>query len=84
MCTAVICKQTDARALSYSLTSENKRHFLKRVKYEGITQQQLYVGSTVVVYARQMRLVDYGDQATKNTIEARSERLAQLTAAACQ
>eukprot|EP00775_Hariotina_reticulata_P006258 gene6258-6496_t len=53
---------------------KNRRHFLKRVKYEGVTPQQLYVGSTVLIYSRQLRLVDYGDEATQLANEGRSER----------
>lgn len=53
---------------------KNRRHFLKRVKYEGVTPQQLYVGSVIVVYTRQLRLIDYGDEFTRKTLEARSER----------
>lgn len=53
---------------------KNRRHFLKRVKYDGVTLQQLYLGSTVVVYARQLRLIEYGDQYTRQCIEACAER----------
>lgn len=39
--------------------------FLKRMAYPEISQQQLYVGSIVTVYSRQLKLVDYGDTYTR-------------------
>jgi len=53
---------------------KNRRHFLKRIKYDGVTLQQLYIGSTIVVYARQLRLIEYGDDFTRQSIEARAEK----------
>jgi nucleoside-diphosphate kinase len=53
---------------------KNRRHFLKRIKYDGVTLQQLYIGSTIVVYARQLRLIEYGDEFTRQSIETRAEK----------
>ncbi|WIA11558.1 hypothetical protein OEZ85_011667 [Tetradesmus obliquus] len=57
---------------------KNRRHFLKRIKYDGVTLQQLYIGSTIVVYARQLRLIEYGDDFTRQSIEARAEKTLAL------
>ena len=39
--------------------------FLKRMAYPEISLKDLYVGSIVTVYARQLKLVDYGDTFTR-------------------
>eukprot|EP00878_Enallax_costatus_P033073 GHUV01036457.1.p1 GENE.GHUV01036457.1~~GHUV01036457.1.p1 ORF type:complete len:120 (+),score=32.60 GHUV01036457.1:575-934(+) len=53
---------------------KNRRHFLKRVKYDGVNLQQLYIGSTITVYSRQLRLIEYGDEYTRHAVESRTER----------
>eukprot|EP00882_Tetradesmus_deserticola_P033432 GHRQ01038195.1.p1 GENE.GHRQ01038195.1~~GHRQ01038195.1.p1 ORF type:complete len:115 (+),score=18.40 GHRQ01038195.1:887-1231(+) len=65
----VCCPQFDIK---------NRRHFLKRIKYDGVTLQQLYIGSTIVVYARQLRLIEYGDDFTRQSIENRAEKTLAL------
>ena len=44
---------------------KNRRMFLKRMAYPDISQKDLYIGSIVTVYARQLKLVDYGDTFTR-------------------
>ena len=39
--------------------------FLKRMAYPDISLKDLYIGSIVTVYARQLKLVDYGDTFTR-------------------
>jgi hypothetical protein len=39
-----------------------------------VQPSQLYVGSRVVVFARQLHLTAYGDEATRRAVEARAER----------
>lgn len=39
--------------------------FLKRMQCPGIQQSQLFVGSIVTVNARQLKIADYGDTATR-------------------
>ncbi len=53
---------------------KNRKHFLKRIRYPEVTPNQLYVGSTVVVYSRQLKLTEYGDEYTRNAMEAKAER----------
>jgi hypothetical protein len=55
---------------------KNKRHFLKRVKCDTVEAAQLYVGSTVTIFARQLHIIAYGDEASKRAVEARSQRCA--------
>ncbi|XP_065056244.1 nucleoside diphosphate kinase homolog 7-like [Rhopilema esculentum] len=47
---------------------KNRRVFLKRSKYESIASKDLYIGSIVNVHSRQLSLVEYGDQYTKNKL----------------
>jgi len=53
---------------------KNRRMFLKRCKYEDLQAEQLYIGSTITVYGRQLKLMDYGDDFTRNSLESNSER----------
>jgi nucleoside-diphosphate kinase len=53
---------------------KNRRHFLKRIKYDGLAAEQLFPGAVVTVYARQLRVTDFGDDATRRAVEARAER----------
>jgi len=39
--------------------------FLKRQPVAGISQDNLYLGSIVTIFARQLKLVDYGDTFTR-------------------
>lgn len=50
------------------------RTFLKRTKYEGLRQEDLFVGSTITVYSRQLRLVGYGDQQTAQRLGSKQQR----------
>jgi hypothetical protein len=53
---------------------KNRRHFLKRTKYEELKPSLLYLGSTVTVFARQLKLVEYGDEYTRGKMENQSEK----------
>ena len=44
---------------------KNRRMFLKRMHCPGIEISQLFVGSIVTVNARQLKIADYGDTATR-------------------
>jgi hypothetical protein len=52
---------------------KNHRHFLKRVKYD-LSADALYPGATVTVFARQLAVRAFGDEATRRAVEARVER----------
>jgi hypothetical protein len=36
--------------------------------------QALFVGSSITIYSRQLKLIDYGDDYTRAQLEAKSER----------
>ena len=57
---------------------KNQRVFLRRTRYEGLQQQDLFVGSLVNVFSRQLKLVDYGDQYTANKLGSKKERYAAV------
>ena len=44
---------------------KNKRMFLKRMACPEISPKDLFIGSTVTVFARQLKIVDYGDVFTR-------------------
>jgi len=57
---------------------KNRRKFLRRCEFPTITFQDLFVGGTVNVYSRELNIVDYGDEFTKNAMEKKSERTLAL------
>ena len=50
--------------------------FLKRIRYDGVTLPQLYLGNTIMVYSRQLKITEYGDDFTRSRLEAKAERCA--------
>mmetsp|Transcript_2521 Transcript_2521/g.4239 ORF Transcript_2521/g.4239 Transcript_2521/m.4239 type:complete len:106 (-) Transcript_2521:903-1220(-) len=61
----------DNTAEMYDL--KNKRMFIKRMA-SNITVKELFIGSIVTLFSRQLKLADYADIFTKNKFEALSER----------
>lgn len=53
---------------------KNRKHLLKKTWYQDLKPEHLFVGSTVTVYARQMKIVDYGDDYTRAKLTPHSER----------
>lgn len=49
---------------------KTRRIFLKRMAYPSIRRDQLFVGAFVTIYARQMKIVDYGDLSTRKRFES--------------
>lgn len=47
---------------------KNKRTFLKRVAYPGVKLDQLFLGATVTVYSRQLKVVDFADDFTRRSL----------------
>lgn len=43
---------------------KNKRVFLKRCPYPSLDQKELFVGSTITIFSRQLKLVAFGDEST--------------------
>ncbi len=48
--------------------------FLKRCEYPGVTIDELYLGAIITVYARQLKVVDYGDVFTRKQFECKRSR----------
>ncbi|KAH9601705.1 Nucleoside diphosphate kinase-like domain [Trypanosoma melophagium] len=44
---------------------KTKRVFLKRCAYSSLTVQELFIGATVSIFSRSLKLVDYGDEMTR-------------------
>merc|ERR1712216_691099 len=57
---------------------KNRRKFLRRGEYPGITFSDLYLGATVNVYSRELVVVDYGDEFTKTQLEQKKEKTLAL------
>jgi nucleoside-diphosphate kinase len=49
---------------------KTKRLFLKRCAYPSLSANELYVGATITIFSRPLRLVDYGDEATRRRLSA--------------
>ena len=41
---------------------------LKRIKNEALSEQSLFVGNVVTLYGRKYKITEYGDGATKQTV----------------
>mmetsp|Transcript_47169 Transcript_47169/g.93857 ORF Transcript_47169/g.93857 Transcript_47169/m.93857 type:complete len:329 (+) Transcript_47169:73-1059(+) len=58
---------------------KSKRIFLKRMPIMDLRIEDLYVGSTVTINSRQLKVQAYSDPHTKNTFEARRDSVVVLT-----
>lgn len=54
--------------------TKNKRTFLSKVEYQGLQEKDLYIGSVVSVYSRQLKIVDYADVFTRKRFEIQKEK----------
>ncbi|KAG0621469.1 hypothetical protein M758_3G022300 [Ceratodon purpureus] len=52
---------------------KNQKTFLKRVAYPALALEQLYIGSTILVYSRQLFIEDYGDDFTRKHLRGLQE-----------
>jgi len=48
---------------------KNKRVFLKKTEMPDLTMQDLYLGSIISVFSRQLKIVEYADVFTKAQFE---------------
>jgi nucleoside-diphosphate kinase len=48
--------------------------FLKRCSYPGVSSKEFYIGAILTVYGRQLKLVEYGDVATRKKFEVDAQR----------
>jgi len=58
----------------FDLTTNRK--FLKRTRIPPVSEQDWQVGGHVILFSRNMKLVDYGDEATRQLLEASAEETA--------
>jgi len=57
---------------------KNKRSFFKRTEYPDISLGGLYIGAVVTVLARQLKVIDYADEYTRNKLESQKGRTLAL------
>eukprot|EP00668_Euglena_longa_P011470 GGOE01013874.1.p2 GENE.GGOE01013874.1~~GGOE01013874.1.p2 ORF type:complete len:382 (+),score=151.15 GGOE01013874.1:92-1237(+) len=55
------------------LDIKNRRVFLKRCPYPSLEINNLFLGSTITVFSRQLRVVEYGDEHTRGVFSRKSE-----------
>nr|NP_001155162.1 uncharacterized protein LOC100176380 [Ciona intestinalis]BAH59279.1 radial spoke protein NDK/DM44 [Ciona intestinalis] len=53
---------------------KNRRKFLSRTKFESVRLEDLYIGSKVSIYSRQLTFVDFGDQFTESKLISKKEK----------
>lgn len=69
-------KQTTNNKQQNRWDLKNRRTFLKRTLVEGVKLSDLYVGNQIIVYARQLNIVDYADDWTRKTMESATQKVA--------
>ncbi|XP_041066747.1 nucleoside diphosphate kinase 7 isoform X2 [Carcharodon carcharias] len=69
---SVIVTFLDPTTAQYDI--KNHRTFLKRTKYEQLRPEDLFIGSIITVYARQLHLVGYGDQYTALKLGSKKQK----------
>jgi nucleoside-diphosphate kinase len=57
---------------------KNKRPFLKRSEYPGVSLGDLYLGAKVTIHSRQLKVIEYGDVHTRKAMEASKSRTLAL------
>ncbi len=48
---------------------KNRRTFLKKCVYEGVSLKDLFIGSKISIYSRQLTVTEYGDDFTRRSLE---------------
>ena len=54
--------------------NKNRRMFLKRCKNPNVGMDELFIGATISVYARQLKITEYGDVFTRKKFENKRGR----------
>jgi len=57
-----------------ALTLSSNMRFVQIRPPPDFREELLYLNSTVTLYSRQLKLVDYGDEFTRSKMQARHER----------
>ena len=60
--------------LSSQFDIKNKRIFLKRCEYPSVVLGDFFIGAVVTIYARMLKVVDYGDVYTRSKFETERQR----------
>jgi len=53
---------------------KNRRTFLKKCEYPSIGLKDIYIGATISIYSRQLKVVDYSDDYTRNKLSPKQEK----------
>lgn len=53
---------------------KTRRQFLKRCKQDNLHLSDLYIGSTVTILSRTMKIVEYGDTYTSKMLSNRQQK----------
>lgn len=57
--------------------------FIKRMACPGLTTNELFIGSIINIYSRQLKLTEYGDLFTRRMFESSSEKTFALIKPDC-
>ncbi len=60
----------------FQYDKKNKRGFLKRCEYPTVQMKDIFVGATISVYSRQLKVVDYADEFTAKAYGPKRSRYA--------
>eukprot|EP00873_Tetraselmis_striata_P014003 jgi/Tetstr1/434267/TSEL_023374.t1 len=53
---------------------KNRRTFLKKTKYPDLNPETLFPGGVVTVYARQLQILEYGDEFTRKSLSGKAQK----------
>lgn len=53
----------------------NKRTFLKRCSYPSLSLKELFVGATINIFSRALKIIDYGNNETRNYFAANARKV---------
>ena len=65
--------------LYFQYDMKQKRTFLKRSYCDSLTESDLYIGNVVNVFGRELKLIDYLSEATRNVLLKKTERFVLTT-----
>jgi nucleoside-diphosphate kinase len=54
--------------------NKNRRMFLKRCKNPNVGMEELFIGATITVYSRQLKIAEYADVFTRRKFEVKRGR----------
>jgi len=53
---------------------KNRRTFLKKCEYPSVALKDIYIGATISIYSRQLKVVEFSDDYTKNALSPKQEK----------